>query len=541
MSLDRQNLESFQLLRRIILGILTVFVLYKLIFSLIGTIDRPQIQGKFELYQTNLVLVAAEWKPTTELEGLGALQTAIIGTDFLKAATQQYEAARTSDVQAIEKLRLSLADLTAEPMLQDRGSTNDKTSKQSIALQTNLINKTISAAQLEIDKIDLRIGILQAARKHPEQAIETWQKVGTTSGQPTSKNIAASLIDIWKQPTGIDRNNAPQIEAEINTNFDGWFRNRIQAQLYTDLDEKTELASLLQVEQVKAQAALIKLGLNTIPRVLFGLSGVGLIVFFTVRFIILLFQRQKDRSISDVLLTNIDTPWTSPWDWEIVWQVFMVGFFFVGQFLLPFVFGALISPGSLSMRGQGIYVFVSYALMSGLTIGVLYLSIKSYLPLPADWFKFNWKSNWLLWGIGGYLVATPIVIVVSILNEKIWQGQGGSNPLLQIVLEGKDSTALLLFFLTAAVAAPLFEEFLFRGFLLPSLTRYVPVWAAICLSGLLFGVAHLSLSEIIPLTTLGIILGIVYARTKNLLAPMLLHSLWNSTTLISLYILGSGN
>jgi membrane protease YdiL (CAAX protease family) len=147
----------------------------------------------------------------------------------------------------------------------------------------------------------------------------------------------------------------------------------------------------------------------------------------------------------------------------------------------------------------------------------------------------------LLWGIGGYLVATPIVIVVSILNEKIWQGQGGSNPLLQIVLEGKDSTALLLFFLTAAVAAPLFEEFLFRGFLLPSLTRYVPVWAAICLSGLLFGVAHLSLSEIIPLTTLGIILGIVYARTKNLLAPMLLHSLWNSTTLISLYILGSGN
>ncbi len=366
MSLDRQNLESFQLLRRIILGILTVFVLYKLIFSLIGTIDRPQIQGKFELYQTNLVLVAAEWKPTTELEGLGALQTAIIGTDFLNAATQQYEAARASDVQAIVKLKLSLADLTAESV--------DRDSKQSLALQTNLINKTISAAQLEIDKIDLRIGILQAARKQPEQAIKTWQKVGAISGQATSKNIAASLIDIWKQPTGIDRNNAAQIKAEINTNFDGWFRNRVQAQLYTDLGDKTELVSLLQVEQVKAQAALIKLGLNTIPRVLFGLSGVGLIVFFTVRFIILLFQRQQDRSILDVLLTNINTPWISPWDWEIVWQVFMLGFFFVGQFLLPFVFGALISPGSLTMRGQGIYVFVSYALMSGLTIGVLYLS-----------------------------------------------------------------------------------------------------------------------------------------------------------------------
>jgi uncharacterized protein len=532
MSLDRQNLDSFTLLRRIVLGILTVFVLYKLIFSLIGTIDRPQIQGKFELYQTNLVLVAAEWKPTAELEGLGALQTAIIGTDFLKAATQQYESARASDVQAIAKLKLSLADLTA-------GSSD--LDKQSITLQTNLINKTISSAQLEIDKIDLRIGILQAAKKQPEQAIKTWQKVEATSLQSTSKHIAASLIEIWKRPSGITQNNAPQIAAEINSNFDGWFRDRIQAQLYTDLGDKTELASLLQAEQIRAQNALIKLGLNTVPRILIGLGGVGLIVFFIVRFIILLIQRKANQSISDVLLTNINTPWTSPWDWEIVWQVFMLGFFFVGQFLLPFVFGAVISPGSLTMRGQGIYVFASYALMSSLTIGVLYLSIKSYFPLPPDWFKFNWKSSWLLWGIGGYLVATPIVIVVSILNEKIWQGQGGSNPLLQIVLEGKDSTALLLFFLTAAVAAPLFEEFLFRGFLLPSLTRYVPVWAAICLSGLLFGVAHLSLSEIIPLTTLGIILGIVYARTKNLLAPMLLHSLWNSTTLISLYILGSGN
>jgi uncharacterized protein len=532
MSLDRQNLDSFTLLRRIVLGILTFFVLSKLIFSLIGTIDRPQIQGKFELYQTNLVLVASEWKPTVELEGLGALQTAVIGTDFLKAAEQQYESARASDVQAIAKLKLSLADLNTGSIDLD---------KQSIALQTNSINKTISSAQLEIDKIDLRIGILQAARKQPEQAIKTWQKVGANSVQPTSKNIAASLIEIWQQPSGIDRNTAPQVEAEINTNFDGWFRDRVQAQIYTDLGDKTELANLLQAEQIKAQNALIKLGLNTVPRILIGLSGFGLLVFFSVRLIILSFQRKEHQSISDVLLANINTPWISPWDWEIVWQVFMLGFFFVGQFLLPFVFGSVISPGSLTMRGQGIYVFASYASMSILTIGVLYFSIKSYLPLPPDWFKFNWKSNWLLWGIGGYLVATPIVIVVSILNEKIWQGQGGSNPLLQIVLEGKDSIALLLFFLTAAVAAPLFEEFLFRGFLLPSLTRYVPVWVAICLSGLLFGVAHLSLSEIIPLTTLGIILGIVYVRTKNLLAPMLLHSLWNSTTLISLYILGSGN
>jgi uncharacterized protein len=533
MSLDRLNLTSFKSLRRIVLSILTVFVVSKLIFSLVGTFDRPQIQGKFELYQTNLVLVASAWKPTAELESLGGLQTAIVGTDTLAAATKQYETARASDVVAIDKLNRSLADLATVAI--------DKNHKKSLQAQTKLINQTIDAAQLEIDKIDLRIGILQAVNKHPEQANKTWQTVVSNSHQSTSKNIAASLIDIWRNPTRIDRNTAPEIEAAINPNFDGWFRDRVQAQLYTDLGDKTELANLNAAEQIKAQNALIKIGINTIPRVLIGLSGVGITIFLTIRSIVRIVKRQENQSIADVILADIKIPWSSPWDWEIVWQVFMLGFFFVGQFLLPIIFGAFISPGSLTMRGQGIYVFASYSIMSILTIGVLYLSIKTYFPLPADWFKFNWKSNWLLWGIGGYLVATPIVVVVSIVNDKIWQGQGGSNPLLQIVLEGKDSTALLLFFLTAAVAAPLFEEFLFRGFLLPSLTRYVPVWAAICLSGLLFGVAHLSLSEIIPLTTLGIILGTVYVRTKNLLAPMLLHSLWNSTTLVSLYILGSGN
>jgi uncharacterized protein len=533
MSLDRQNLTSFQSLRRIVLGVLSVFIIIKLISSLSSTLERPQIQGKFELYQTNLVLVATEWKPTEELAGLTALQKSIVGTDFLKSAIQQYQDARTSDLDAIDKLKDSLADLPTVAA--------DPNSKQSLTLQTKSIEQTITAAEREIEKIDLRIGILQAANDRSKQAIGTWQKVVASSTQSTSKNVARSLIEIWQQPTQLDKNTAPQIEAEITANFDDWFRDRILRQLYTDLGDRSALAQLDLATQTAAQNALIKLGLITIPRVLIGLSGVGLIVFLTIGLMIRFIQQRSTRSFPEILLANISNPWTTTWDWEVVWQVFVLGFFFVGQFLLPVIFGLFTNPATLNSRGQGIYVLSSYISMASLAIGVLYLSIKSYLPLPPDWFKFNWKSNWLLWGIGGYLVATPIVIVVSLINDRIWHGQGGSNPLLQIVLEGKDSIALLLFFLTAAVAAPLFEEFLFRGFLLPSLTRYVPTWGAIGISGLVFGVAHLSLSEIVPLTTLGIILGIVYARTRNLLAPMLLHSLWNSSTLVSLYILGSGS
>ncbi len=532
MSLDRQNLTSFKSLRRIILSVLSVFILIKLIFSLIGTLDRPQIQGKFELYQTNLVLVASAWKPTSDLEGLGALQTSIVGTDILESATKQYQSARKSDIQAIDNLNKSLAELAT--------SGTDETSRKSVKIQTDLINQTISSGQAEINKIDLRIGILQAANNQQERAIATWQQIIASPQQSPAKNVATSLIDIWKS-SGIDRTTAPQIAAEMTANFDGWFRDRVLQKLATDLGDKTELVQLEATEQLAAKNALIKLALITIPRVVIGLGGVGLIIFFVVRSLIIIVQHRGDPAAAKAVIANMDTPWATPWDGEIVWQVFTVGFFFVGQFLLPAIFGAFVNPAKLTTLGQGIYVLTSYVLMASLGIGVLYLSIKSYLPLSSDWFQFNWKSNWFLWGFGGYLVATPLVIVVSLINDKIWHGQGGSNPLLQIMLESKDSIALCLFFLTAAIAAPLFEEFLFRGFLLPSLTRYLPTWVAIGVSALVFGVAHLSLSEIVPLTTLGIILGTVYVRTRNLLAPMLLHSLWNSSTLVSLYILGSGN
>ena len=112
---------------------------------------------------------------------------------------------------------------------------------------------------------------------------------------------------------------------------------------------------------------------------------------------------------------------------------------------------------------------------------------------------------------------------------------------LTVVLEENDPVALGIFLFTAAVAAPVFEELLFRGFLLPSLTRYFPVWGAIALSALVFAIAHLSLSEVLPLAVLGSVLGVVYVRSRNLMAPMLLHSLWNSITMIGLFILGSGN
>ena len=47
---------------------------------------------------------------------------------------------------------------------------------------------------------------------------------------------------------------------------------------------------------------------------------------------------------------------------------------------------------------------------------------------------------------------------------------------------------------------------------------------------LLFAIAHLSVSNLLPLWALGFALGILYDRTRTLWAPMVAHALWNLGT-----------
>ena len=55
----------------------------------------------------------------------------------------------------------------------------------------------------------------------------------------------------------------------------------------------------------------------------------------------------------------------------------------------------------------------------------------------------------------------------------------------------------------------------FRGFLLTSLTRWMPPWAALTLSSLAFGLCHLSLRDLPVLTALGMLLGSTYVRRSG--------------------------
>ncbi|MDE5076848.1 MAG: CPBP family glutamic-type intramembrane protease [Trichodesmium sp. St2_bin6] len=508
-------------IKKLILSILTIVAIAYISFSLISSVTQPQIQSRLELYQTNLLLQAGEWKPQDlDSKNFYLASKTLIGNDSKQIGLIQYKNARDSAQKQLEKQQKDLQILSLE---------------EGITAQSKKLNDDINQLKKLINEFDLNLGILQIEKNQINTAQQSWQNLteSETANKPLGKT-AKVLAEIWSTPAKI----LPNAEYLIEQNLDGWFRYSAFKKLYKLQEREEDLAQLQNQEQEIAEQAVLKLAIIAgVPGI--GLTfGVGLLIFLGVQWLIL--------GKESLLLKNADLPWEVNWNSETILQVFVVGFFLVGQIIVPFgleVFKSFtnLQPAMMGVRVQAGFILSAYILFSLGGLLVLYLSLKSFFPLPKGWFKFDLRGGWFFWGLGGYFLALPMVILISLINQQLWQGQGGSNPILPIALNGQDGLALALFFVTASIAAPVFEEVMFRGFLLPSLTKYMPIWGAIIVSGFLFAIAHLNISEVLPLAVLGIILGAVYTRSRNLLSSILLHSLWNSGTLLSLFILGSGN
>ncbi|KDD76321.1 hypothetical protein H632_c270p3 [Helicosporidium sp. ATCC 50920] len=97
--------------------------------------------------------------------------------------------------------------------------------------------------------------------------------------------------------------------------------------------------------------------------------------------------------------------------------------------------------------------------------------------------------------------------------------------------------------------APLWEELMFRGFLLPGIraaaaqlliskadeslpAAHAVDAAAIALCAALFASVHASPMGFVPLFALGLVFGGAYKATGNLLPCVCLHALWNVAMLV---------
>jgi membrane protease YdiL (CAAX protease family) len=94
----------------------------------------------------------------------------------------------------------------------------------------------------------------------------------------------------------------------------------------------------------------------------------------------------------------------------------------------------------------------------------------------------------------------------------------------------------------AVVVAPVAEECFFRGLLQTTLRNvFGRPWPAVLITACMFGVAHSQQPQVIPtLVLLGVLLGASYERSGSLVAPIVLHCLFNVKTLVWEALLAAG-
>jgi membrane protease YdiL (CAAX protease family) len=192
---------------------------------------------------------------------------------------------------------------------------------------------------------------------------------------------------------------------------------------------------------------------------------------------------------------------------------------------------------ALQLLGSTRHDFSTSNLTWGIAIGqyVSYLPILVVLLVALPWLSRRSLHDLGLRGfdrttvVAGVLGAVAMyAVTIGIANVQFFfTHQKPEETAITLFTSTHDTALIIVFAFLATVAAPFMEEFVYRGFLFNALLRYMPVWLAAVISGLLFGISHGSLSAFLPLAASGVVLAYVYWRSGSLTASMLTHALFN--------------
>lgn len=138
----------------------------------------------------------------------------------------------------------------------------------------------------------------------------------------------------------------------------------------------------------------------------------------------------------------------------------------------------------------------------------------------------------------GLLALLPLLTAQAEMGRAvwIWLRPEAAPPMHEVLRALRDSawggwgTAALV--ISAVVVAPVTEELFFRGLVLEALcVRLRRGWLAIGATSLAFGLVHAQPQDVLPLVTMGVVLGYLRLRLGAVWPCIVLHLLFNARTM----------
>ena len=193
-------------------------------------------------------------------------------------------------------------------------------------------------------------------------------------------------------------------------------------------------------------------------------------------------------------------------------------------FLLMQVIAAWLMP-LLSFGDADLGRFLAYTLSMLLMIVLLRLCNRESL-LPAEPIMRSRRGFNPILILYGVVVMIALSIVLAPLGSYLPE-------------DSRTFSDSLWTLLLVVIAAPIFEEILFRGRLYGLLRTKASPMVSVFLSSLMFGIMHLQPAVMLEGVLMGLLFSYAYLRSRSIFAPVILH-MCNNALAYALKVLSYG-
>lgn len=205
--------------------------------------------------------------------------------------------------------------------------------------------------------------------------------------------------------------------------------------------------------------------------------------------------------------------------------------------LLMFLFYAIILVISIILGISGIpdmiestslRTLISYTISHPITISILvFLTIIITKKGLSGIFRKPersalWIIKWIVIGAGLSYLANYIIVFIGAIISIIFKSELNT---VDFISEGNIYSSIV-YFIALSIYAPVFEELLFRGVMLPRTSKFGVIFSSITI-GLSFGLWHLNIQQFAYATVMGFFATFMALKTKSIIPPMLLHFFLN--------------
>lgn len=200
----------------------------------------------------------------------------------------------------------------------------------------------------------------------------------------------------------------------------------------------------------------------------------------------------------------------------------------------PFDISSLISlleSGSIAVN----FAFYSVSRLIGLGLIYILLRRRNVSLKEFGFRRFSPKVALMSLAIAVVIMIVGTVIVFAIVSALY--PQVDLNQAQDVVFKNAASVPqIILAFIALVIIAPLAEESIFRGLLLPAFAKKIGFIGAAIVTSIMFGAVHGQLNVAIVTFVLGLLLAWMYKRTDSLWPAIMLHSLKNLIAFALIYL-----